>query len=216
MFCSSLRKRRGWAPTVAGLVASTSHSWKETKLETHDVAFPIQRGHGGPPSFFRILVLCAAQVGSPEARARMERLPLLDGGGKTAVVLVVAGPGDAAALRALQMQTLSLDGVVSVIPVASAAALPSRLDDLRRQCGSTTSPDRQARGRDLLSRCAAGGPLSPGQTDILSGLCAGFGDLARHAFDPDGRARLCAALGDVDGRRVIAFLTSGPSSPTLT
>lgn len=91
---------------MAGQKAATSSPadhGPETKLETHDVAFPT-RSHLGRDGCFRILLLAAAQINTPQANERIERLPLLDGQGKTAVIFLVAGQDDMEAFMALQMQ----------------------------------------------------------------------------------------------------------------
>lgn len=60
--------------------------------------------HGGRGGAFRLLLLSAAQVGTPQASERIERLPLLDGQGKVALVFLLAGKNDRAAFMALQLQ----------------------------------------------------------------------------------------------------------------
>ncbi|KAM4059428.1 hypothetical protein HRG_011487 [Hirsutella rhossiliensis] len=214
MFCTSLRKRREWAPAVAQL---TTRSWTETKLETHDVGF-LTRLHQGRDRCFRLLLFSAAQVGTSQANERIERLPLLDGGGKTAIVFLVASQDDMAAFMTLQMQMLpSRDNCIPLIPVSSAAELPSCLESLRRQCAAAADAQQAheqaatSTQRHLLAHCTGvGAPLGEGQTNVLSDICTGFGHLAQHALDPDGQDELCYFLGHADGQRVTAFLTAGP------
>lgn len=95
------------------------------------------------------------------------------------------------------------DGCIPVIPVSSAAQLPSCLDSLRRQC-AVPGPraDGQAvasRQRHLLAHCTTGSPLSEAQARVLSDVCTGFGHLAQHAVDARGQDRICYFLGRVDG-----------------
>lgn len=103
-----------------------------------------------------------------------------------------------------------------MIPVSSAAELPSCLDSLRRQCAATADAQRAhedaatSAQRHLLAHCTRGGPLSEGQTDVLSDICTGFGHLAQRAFDRDGQDKICDFLGGADGKRVAEFLTAGP------
>ncbi|POR38228.1 Uncharacterized protein TPAR_01573 [Tolypocladium paradoxum] len=235
MFCSSLRKRREWAAVVPTLARSASPGWKgQTRLETHDIAFPVP-SHGGRGQLYRVVLLSTSQVGTPEARDRVERLSLLDGRGKVAVIHLLADKDGMAAFMKLQMEyawppvvweqhghpgsdpvsrMFTNDGI-PIIPISSAVELPSCLDSLRRQCISDGPKDKQAeetstRG-DLVSHCVRGQALSESQTNVLSDICGWFGDLAQHAFDPEGQRKMCDFLGDTDGHRVMSFFMAGPS-----
>ncbi|KJZ77892.1 hypothetical protein HIM_02529 [Hirsutella minnesotensis 3608] len=235
MFCSSLRKRREWSPAVARLANSPGLGWKETKLETHDVAFAMP-SQQGPEQIFRLVLLSAAQVGMPQTTNRIERLGQLDGHARMAVVLLVTGQDDMAALMALQMQyktslfamlvllgcsdarSRMLEGYdMPVIPVTSSLGLPACLESLRAQCAAQRVSNGQRHEkvlaqRDLLAYCARGAPLSKTQTNVLSDICSSFGNLAQQTLNPGGQKRIYDYLGDVDGRRVVAFFTAGPST----
>ncbi|PNY26220.1 Uncharacterized protein TCAP_03850 [Tolypocladium capitatum] len=214
MFCSSLKNRREWAAVVPTLARSPSPGWKgQTRLETHDIAFPVS-SHGGRGQFFRVVLLSTSQVGTPEARDRIERLSLLDGRGKAAVIHLLGDKDGIAAFMKLQMEYAWPPGVweqhghavsdpvsrmftgdgIPIIPISSAAELPSCLDSLRCQCTSDGPVGRRAdeasTSRDLVSHCVRGKALSDGQTNVLSDICGGFGDLAQHAFGPEGQRKM--------------------------
>ncbi|KND88654.1 hypothetical protein TOPH_06654 [Tolypocladium ophioglossoides CBS 100239] len=176
-------------------------------LETHDVAFPVP-SHRGRGQLCRVVLLSASQVGTPEARDRIDRLSLLDGGGKVAVILLLADRDGMAAFMTLQVEVFANDGI-PIVPISSAVELPSCLDSLRRQCTGDGPKNKQAEEtstrRDLASYCVKGQPLSESQTNVLSDICGGFGDLAQHAFNPEGQRKICDFLGDEDGHRVISF-----------
>ncbi|UNI15157.1 hypothetical protein JDV02_001720 [Purpureocillium takamizusanense] len=205
-------------------------------LESHDVAFPLPaRSEGRSATTFRILLLSSSQANTPDARARIDRLSMLDGEGKAAVILLLEEPDGMDSFMELQMWMLDTEGTVSIIPVASAAELPSCLDSLRRQCDgaapdavtaaaatttTTTTPTAQhelLRTRELLSHCysgggGGGGRLTTSETNVLSDICTGFADLARHAYDPASRRKLADYLGDAQAAKVISFFTAGPGT----
>ena len=112
---------------------------------------------------------------------------------------------------------LDAESTVSIIPIASASELPSCLDSLRQQC---SVPDPEAvtptqdllRMREILSHCSRGPRLTTSQTNMLSDICTGFADLARHAYDPAGQRKIAEYLGDSQAAKVISFFTEGPGA----
>ena len=76
----------------------------ETTLESHDVAFPLPAREHGSPTMFRILLLPTSGANTPEAAARIDRLSMLDGNGKAAVILLFADSDDTASFMELQMR----------------------------------------------------------------------------------------------------------------
>lgn len=84
--------------------ADTSHSL-ETNLDGHDVAFALapQSKHrqGG---FFKVALLSSEEAKTAAAKARIERLSMLDGGRNVAVVLLLEESGRVDSLVDLQMR----------------------------------------------------------------------------------------------------------------
>ncbi|KAH6610866.1 hypothetical protein Trco_000886 [Trichoderma cornu-damae] len=216
MFCSSLRQRKDWAAVVPALSRNISSGWKETILDGHDVAFALapQSNHR-PGGSFKLALLSAAEAQkTAEAKARIERLSMLDGGRNVAVVLLLGESGRVDSLIDLQTSLVTHDMAhVPIIPVSSAAELVARLDALRRQC-TASAPSRSraeetAEIRGLASRCVHGPALSGDHVNVLTDMSTGLGSLAQLAFSQDGRRKLCDLLGDAEGTRVISFFTDG-------
>lgn len=131
MFCSSLRKRKEWAQLVPALSRSTYPGWKgklkaigtryrsskvgelkprsiplETSLQSHDVAFalPPQSQHHQPRVFFKLILLSSEEAKTAEVKTKIERLSMLNGGQKVAIMLLLDGSGRVDSLVHLQMR----------------------------------------------------------------------------------------------------------------
>ncbi|UKZ62754.1 uncharacterized protein TrAtP1_003987 [Trichoderma atroviride] len=131
MFCSSLRKRKEWAQLVPALSRSTAPGWKgnlkaigtrcraskvgeltfqpiplETNLHGHDVAFalPPQSEDHEPRVSFKLILLSSEEAKTAEVEARIERLSMLNGGQKVAIMLLLDGSGRVDSLVHLQMR----------------------------------------------------------------------------------------------------------------
>ncbi|KAL6858524.1 hypothetical protein J3F83DRAFT_345654 [Trichoderma novae-zelandiae] len=221
MFCSSLRRRKDWAAVVPALSRTTSSGWKETKLDGYDVSFALapqdKPRHGGS---FKVLLLSAEEAKTATARARIERLSMLDGGRNVAVVLLMEQSGCVDSLVDLQMSIMTHGmSPMPIIPISSASELVSRLDALRRQFANPTSISRTSNRadeaacpallRDLASHCVHGQALPRQHVDIVTDLSAGLASLAQLTFSADGQRRIRDLLGDEQGGRVIAFFTHG-------
>ncbi|KAL6810878.1 hypothetical protein GGI42DRAFT_200707 [Trichoderma sp. SZMC 28013] len=241
MFCSSLRQRKDWAAVVPALSRTTGSGWRgeskaietrlqypkveadvdcspETTLDGHDVSFALAPQSRHHQSFFRILLLSSEEAKTAAAKAKIERLSMLDGGKNVAVMLLLDQSGRVDSLVDLQMSIVT-HGMASVpiIPMSSAAELVGRLDALRRQCAEahTASVSRRSHAdavaeiRGLASHCVHGQALPPRQVDILTDVSAGLGSLAQLVFSADGQRKICDLLGDAQGGRVISFFTHG-------
>ncbi|KAJ4860319.1 hypothetical protein T069G_05307 [Trichoderma breve] len=174
-------------------------------------------------NFFRILLLSSEEAKTAAAKARIERLSMLDGGKNVAVMLLLDQSGRVDSLVDLQMRkspSIVTHGMASVpiIPMSSAAELVGRLDALRRQCAPahTASVSRRrshadgvAEIRGLASHCVHGQALPPEHVDILTDVSAGLGSLAQLVFSVEGQRKICDLLGDAQGGRVISFFTHG-------
>jgi hypothetical protein len=83
-------------------LASTDPAYTETKLESHDIAFPTKIQ--GDNAVFRGALVCAKEVGPSQTKERLERLRLLDGGSSVFVVLLLDGDSSMTSLTKLQME----------------------------------------------------------------------------------------------------------------
>lgn len=77
-------------------------TYLETRLETHDIAFPV-KGHGDN-IVVRGILISTAEVRTPGIRGRLERLRILNGGSFIFVILLLNGVGSMAALLEVQME----------------------------------------------------------------------------------------------------------------
>ncbi|KAL7909678.1 hypothetical protein GGI35DRAFT_393023 [Trichoderma velutinum] len=218
MFCSSLRQRKDWAPVVPAVSRAIGSGWKETTLDGYDVSFALAPHIKHHQSFFKILLLSSEEAKTAAAKARIERLSMLDGGKNVAVMLLLEQSGRVDSLVDLQMSIVT-HGMASVpiIPMSSAAELVGRLDALRRQCAQAhtasvshrSHADEVAEIRVLASHCVHGQALPPEHVDILTDVSAGLGSLAQLVFSAEGQRKVCDLLGDAQGSKVISFFTHG-------
>ncbi|KAK4062631.1 uncharacterized protein Triagg1_9872 [Trichoderma aggressivum f. europaeum] len=204
----------------------------ETTLDGYDVSFALAPQGKHHQSFFRILLLSSEEAKTTAAKAKIERLSMLDGGKNVAVMLLLdqSGRVDSLVMQGICRKRPSLTeeppsivthGMASVpiIPMSSAAELVGRLDALRRQCAQahTASVSRRSRSRadavaeirGLASHCVHGQALPREHVDILTDVSAGLGSLAQLVFSADGQRKICDLLGDAQGGRVISFFTHG-------
>lgn len=75
----------------------------ETQLNSHDIGFPAT-SRGDATTVFRIILLCATEVGTQHVADRIERLSLLDGGRHVAIVVLLRGDDCMTAFAKLQME----------------------------------------------------------------------------------------------------------------
>ncbi|UKZ52037.1 hypothetical protein TrVGV298_005804 [Trichoderma virens] len=206
-------------PLLPSLQAEADANYSpEATLDGYDVSFALAPQSKHRQSFFRILLLSSEEAKTAAARARIERLFMLDGGRNVAVMLLLEQSGRVDSLVDLQMSIVT-HGMASVpiIPMSSAAELVGRLDALRRQCvqvhaGSVSRrshADEVAEMRGLASHCVHGQALPQEHVDILTDVSAGLGSLAQLVFSAEGQRKICDLLGDAQGSRVISFFTHG-------
>ncbi|KFH45759.1 hypothetical protein ACRE_034060 [Hapsidospora chrysogenum ATCC 11550] len=153
MFCSSLRRKREWAPALRG---SADPAYIETRLETHDIAFPVSIR--GDIAVFRGVLVSTREVGASQTKQRLERLRLLDGGSSVFAVLLLDGDSFMGSLTKLQMEyvapsqsclfcwltifymAVSLQGLVAI----PSAHLPPKLQPGRSETDETMMRTRRA------------------------------------------------------------------------
>ncbi|KAK7599971.1 hypothetical protein V3481_001533 [Fusarium oxysporum f. sp. vasinfectum] len=192
MFCSSLRKRREWAPAVHSLTTSSS-TWKESNLEACDITFPVPVSNS-PPATFRAIVSSLSELQSSEGKARMARLLLMNGGEHIAVILLLDGYKPMESFSRLQIEMLCSDCPIPMIPISTTQDFADCLESLRRNCireNSAVNTEQRATHKNLV-------------------CCSGFRGFADLYSSPGGRATICEYLGDSDGERVVSFLSNGP------
>lgn len=77
----------------------------ETKLDGYDVSFALPpQDQSRPGSSFKVLLLSSEESKTATAKARIERLSMLDGGRNVAVILLMPNDGCVDALVNLQMR----------------------------------------------------------------------------------------------------------------
>lgn len=92
---------------------SADPAYIETRLETHDIAFPVSIQ--GDIAVFRGVLVSAREVGASQTKQRLERLRLLDGGSSVFVVLLLDGDSSMASLTKLQLEYVGPGKVVSSV-----------------------------------------------------------------------------------------------------
>ncbi|VUC36139.1 unnamed protein product [Clonostachys rosea] len=105
MFCSTLRRRRDWAPALSRFANVGPMRWKETQLQGHDIAFPVEPRAGQQRVVtFRSILLASDEVNATETKEKIERLCNLNGGRNIAVILLLKGEDAMVAFMRLQIQ----------------------------------------------------------------------------------------------------------------
>ncbi|RFU74274.1 hypothetical protein TARUN_7971 [Trichoderma arundinaceum] len=149
-----------------------------------------------------------------EAKARIDRLSMLNGGRNVAIVLLLEEGGRVDSLVDLQMRIVTQGMAhVPIIPISSAAELVARLDALRRQCAAgaprRSDVEEMAELRNLASHCVQGPALCHDHVNILTDVSTGLGGLAQLVSSTEGQRKICDLLGDVEGSRVVSFFANG-------
>ncbi|KAI0164872.1 hypothetical protein GGR57DRAFT_215317 [Xylariaceae sp. FL1272] len=184
VFCSSIRQRQEWAALPRLLLSSqtTLGLWKETRLETHDVAIPLSAPGVSTRRTFRAIFMSPTDVGSSPNAARIDRLCHLNGGRDIAIIFLLKQDGQQEDSMAMFMTLqLSLIGEynIPIVPIESIDAMLETLSILHRQLVSpTASNTRHNPATSLLPYCsAAATPLTEHAVNILSEVTSDFQDL---------------------------------------
>ncbi|KAI1190937.1 hypothetical protein F5B17DRAFT_7928 [Nemania serpens] len=178
LVCTSLRKRLAWAGLPSLLLQSNSSygKWKETQLDTHDVAIPLSTQR-----VFRAILMSPPDVASATSASRVERLHSLTGGQNAAIIFLLENGDEqqnaASALMTLQLQLIG-NWELPVIPVESVDAVPASLEALKRQLGCpVVSPKLPSPTTSLLPFCSYGTPLADHTVNLITDTTSGFRDL---------------------------------------
>ncbi|KAI0409465.1 hypothetical protein F4802DRAFT_593113 [Xylaria palmicola] len=178
LVCTSLRKRRAWAGLVHSLLQSNSPCgrWKETQIDTHDVAIPLPARR-----VFRAIFVSPQDAGAGESLARIERLYNVNGGRDSGIVFLLKQDGhQGSAVSALMTLQLQLVGnwELPIIPVESAAAVAASLATLQRQLASPAANQKNpSPASSLLPFCSDGEPLADHTVNVLTDTTSGLRDL---------------------------------------
>ncbi|KAI1500108.1 hypothetical protein F5X99DRAFT_257674 [Biscogniauxia marginata] len=210
LICSSTRKRPDWASLPAALLRSSTMNsrWRETRLDTHDVAMPLPTIDASSRRVLRAILVSPHHVGSEDTRARIERLYHLNGGRDVAVIFLLKQCEGLESPMAMLMK-LQLDLVVGreipIIPVDSVATVPTTLMTLHRQLGSSRKSLRSADpAHTLLPFCSDTQPLSEHSVNVLTDITSGVRDMLEKASCPISQVKVVDYLENEAGK-VISF-----------
>ncbi|KAI0452773.1 hypothetical protein F5B21DRAFT_482266, partial [Xylaria acuta] len=176
LICTSLRKRLDLAGLAPSLLKSNSScgKWKETQLDTHDVAISLHSQR-----VFRAIFISPGDVASSEGLNRIERLYNLNGGQDSGLIFLMKGDdAQQNVTHALMMLQLQLVGnwELPVIPVGSVAAVEASLATLRHQLmAASRKPPGPA--SSLLPFCSDREPLAKHTINVLTDVTSDFRDL---------------------------------------
>ncbi|KAI0200330.1 hypothetical protein F4808DRAFT_470503 [Astrocystis sublimbata] len=206
LICTSLRKRLDWTGLASSLLKSNGScdKWKETQLDTHDVAIPISAQR-----VFRGIFLSPRDGASPEILHRVERLCSLHGGQDSGVFfLLEADDVHPNATHALMMLQLQMVGKwdLPIIPVESVAAVEAALATLKGQLNAAIRRPPGPASR-LLPFCSSREPLARYSVNVLTDLTADFRDLIHSlSSDPEFESKIALLLGS-DADKLGSFWT---------
>uniref|UniRef100_A0A8H7NCN0 Uncharacterized protein n=1 Tax=Bionectria ochroleuca TaxID=29856 RepID=A0A8H7NCN0_BIOOC len=160
-FCSSLRRRRDWAPALSRFANIGPVRWREDRLQGHDIAFPVEPRAGQQRGVkFLSILLATDEINTSETKEKIERLCNLNGGQNVAILLLLKGEDAIAAFMRLQVQIHGWADV-PIIPLSSAMDFPSRMEQLRKKSSESARQSRQRKRvipiQFLLQQCVGGG-----------------------------------------------------------
>ncbi|TVY83349.1 hypothetical protein LSUE1_G000994 [Lachnellula suecica] len=195
MFCTSLRKRSEWATLPAELLAAKQSKWKESSLETHDLAIPVP-SKDDYQDWFRLLLLSSTDLQTLDpTMARIERLYHQTGGRQVGIVFLLQeniSKGNATiAYMNLQSNLLSSSFEMPIIPLFSLQTLQDTLFKFQRQLIATRREKVVPRikpATSLLPFCSLNPPIPEHPRNLLSDVFQSIGDLAQAATSRDGQA----------------------------
>ncbi|KAI0974264.1 hypothetical protein F4678DRAFT_458229 [Xylaria arbuscula] len=178
LICTSLRKRLDWASLPAALLQSHSlcGKWKETQLDTHDLAIPLTTQR-----VFRAIFMSPRDIASDSCSSRIERLYSLNAGQDSGILFLLKHDDEQqSAVHALMKLQLQLVGrwELPIIPINSVAAVPGTLVTIQSRLPSPTANRKPpSPASHLLPFCSDGVPLAEHTVNILTDTTSGFSDL---------------------------------------
>ncbi|KAI1341631.1 hypothetical protein F5Y15DRAFT_362885 [Xylariaceae sp. FL0016] len=204
--CYSMRKRRGFS--LPALTQNGQALFKESKLETHDVAMTLPPSDGWPNPVFRAICLSPQDVGSQHTRNRIERLYHLNGGQNIAIIFLLKAEGDqqnpVALLMRLQLDLASIRNI-PIIPIEIESNMEACLTKYYHQLCRVRDADTALKPASaLLPYCSVREPLSEHAVNILTDMTCSFPDMVLKMTNAASRAELEDNLGN-DACRAVSF-----------
>ncbi|KAI0515256.1 hypothetical protein F5B22DRAFT_656183 [Xylaria bambusicola] len=179
LICSSLRKRLDWVTLFTSLLRNHSPcgKWKETQLETYDVAIPLTSQR-----VFRAIFISSQDAASPDSLARTERLYNLNAGQLSGIIFLLKHDDEQQsavhALMTLQTQLISGGWVLPIYPVDSVAAVPAILVTICSQlCSPAVNREPASSASYLLPFCSDNVLLTGHTVNILTDTTSDFENL---------------------------------------
>ncbi|KAI3397874.1 hypothetical protein diail_10275 [Diaporthe ilicicola] len=213
MFCTSLRRRKEWAPVLSRLLQNRDPKFRESKLDTHDVNLPLPSPGAPGTRYLRFLLLSSTDQDPAARRQRIERLENQSGGSDAAVIWLMGEGGDQSSY--LQFQIELIDGFeIPLLPLRSIGDLPDTLHRFHRSFlqgnfsrQDSTRTQSISAMQKLLPYSGLSPPLREHTTNLLTDLTMGFAHLANKASTETGQLELAEYLGKEEARRVVLFWT---------
>ncbi|KAG6363206.1 hypothetical protein INS49_008302 [Diaporthe citri] len=213
MFCTSLRRRKEWAPVVHRLLQNKNPKFRESKLDTHDVNLPLPSPGAPGTRYLRFLLLSPADQDPTARRQRIERLENQSGGNEAAIIWLVEEGGDQSSFLQFQIELVDRFDI-PLLPLRNIESLPDTLHRFHRSLlqGSASqqnSAPSQSMGamQTLLPYSGLSPPLREHTTNVLTDLTMGFANLANMTATETGQLDLAEYLDQEEARRVILFWT---------
>ncbi|PSR92074.1 hypothetical protein BD289DRAFT_188934 [Coniella lustricola] len=212
MFCTTLRKRKQWAPAVPGLLQFDKMRFRESKLDTHDVNLPLPSISPGQ-RYLRFVLLSNTDGDSAYKHQRVERLYHLSAGSDTAIIWLFGDNGDGPLSYAQFQIELTDKFDIPLVPLQSIEDLPLVLSRFHRAFLKADLFTRQTRAQPtstgpieaLLPYSTVSPPLSEHKVHILSDVTVSFADLVNMVSSKEGRAEVARYLEQGDADRIIEF-----------
>ncbi|KAA6415925.1 MAG: hypothetical protein FRX48_00644 [Lasallia pustulata] len=208
MFCTSLRQRPEWAPIIPDLYSCTSFQFRETTLETHDLALPLHSASGIGTPRLRVLLLSPSSIEASNRTAtttRIERFSTLTGGDSIAIVFLLhlpkpqPSPQHSGLHAYMTLQALLLSQSLS-IPLLPLFAPTTLLRTLTTYLSHPPLPLRPSvPSLALLPHTTATAPARPlpeHTTHVLSDLCHSLAEVATATATEEGRMGLREWVGE--------------------
>ncbi|KAK3341708.1 hypothetical protein B0T25DRAFT_350642 [Lasiosphaeria hispida] len=213
LICSSLRRHEPWGSVATQILQSGGKLWKETNLESYDIALLLPREFQECSRHFRFLLLSPVDIERDGAMTRIKQLYDLGGYVDMAVVFLVdenRKEGATASFMKLQLDIMASDiPRIPVVPLFSPEALTTTLQSFMASLVSS----RVARSwpadatQDLLPYCIVNASLSSQSLDVLSNNSLSFRDLLVAVATDEGCNRISDIIGQAEAPRMFSFWT---------
>ncbi|KAG8165285.1 hypothetical protein KVR01_005560 [Diaporthe batatas] len=211
MFCTSLRRRKEWAPAIPRLLQTRDPKFRESKLDTHDVNLPLPSPDAPGTRYLRFLLLSPADQDPRARHLRIERLENQSGGGDAAIIWLVGEGSDESPYLQLLNEIVDIFEV-PLLRLRSVEDLPETLHKfhqsfLKSNSNQHTSTQPMKAVQTLLPYTGLSPPLRQHTANLLTDLTMGFANLANMAVTETGQSELVGYLGQEEARRVVSFWT---------